>query len=130
LPLHRAAKLSEDNMKRLRATPHDGGDSRQWPEALRLPCHVESNGFYDVYGRMRWDSPAPTLTTRCNSLSNGRFGHPTQNRAITLLEAALLQTFPRRHRFQGSQNAVARQIGNAVPPKLAAGLAKGLMKQL
>jgi len=129
-PLHRAAKLSQENMARLRATPHDGGDSRQWPESLRLPCHVESNGFYDVYGRMRWDSPAPTLTTRCNSLSNGRFGHPTQNRAITLLEAALLQTFPRRHRFQGNQNAIARQIGNAVPPKLAAGLAKGLLKQL
>lgn len=130
LPLHRAARLSPENLERLKATPHDGGDSRQWPKTLRLPCHIESGGFYDVYGRMRWDAPAPTLTTRCNSLSNGRFGHPTQDRAITLLEAALLQTFPRSYRFAGNQNEIARQIGNAVPPKLAAGLARALLKQL
>lgn len=130
MPLHRAANLSPANRERLKATPRDGGDSRQWPETLRLPCHVKSRGFYDVYGRMRWDSPAPTLTTRCNSLSNGRFGHPTQNRAITLLEAGLLQTFPKRYRFKGSQNDIARQIGNAVPPKLAAALVSALLRQL
>lgn len=130
MPLHRAAKLSAKNLERIEATPRDGGDSRDWPEALRLPCHVRSKGFYDVYGRMRWDVPAPTLTTRCNSLSNGRFGHPKQNRAITLLEAAVLQTFPRRYRFKGNQNEIARQIGNAVPPKLAESLARTLLKQL
>jgi DNA (cytosine-5)-methyltransferase 1 len=79
---------------------------------------------------MRWNQPAPTLTTRCISLSNGRFGHPTQQRAITLLEAALLQTFPKRYQFFGNQNEVARQIGNAVPVKLARALGASLIKQL
>ena len=129
-PLHRAARLSKRNLQRVQATPRNGGDSRAWPKSLRLPCHVKSGGFYDVYGRMKWDAPAPTLTTRCNSLSNGRFGHPVQNRAITLLEASILQTFPRRYQFKGNQNDIARQIGNAVPPTLAAALAKSLLRQL
>jgi len=129
-PMHRAARLSTKNLKRLKATPHNGGDSRTWPKGLKLPCHVRSGGFYDVYGRMRWDAPAPTLTTRCNSLSNGRFGHPVQNRALTLLEAAILQTFPRSYHFEGNQNDIARQIGNAVPPKLAEALARSLLKHL
>jgi len=129
-PLHRAARLSKRNLERVQATPRNGGDSRAWPKSLRLPCHLKSGGFYDVYGRMRWDAPAPTLTTRCNSLSNGRFGHPAQNRAITLLEASILQTFPRSYQFKGNQNDIARQIGNAVPPKLAVALAKSLLQQL
>lgn len=128
--LHYAAALSETNVRRIRATPPDGGDSRTWPRHLRLPCRVKAKGFHDVYGRMRWDSPAPTLTTRCNSLSNGRFGHPTQSRAITLLEASLLQTFPKSYRFHGNQSEIARQIGNAVPVKLARTLAASLVKQL
>lgn len=129
-PLHIAANLSEQNLERMKATPIDGGDSRSWPERLRLPCHVRSDGFYDVYGRMHWDHPAPTLTTRCQSLSNGRFGHPTQRRAISLLEAALLQTFPRAYQFTGNQADIARQIGNAVPVKLARALGASLIKQL
>ena len=129
-PLHSAAHLSKLNHKRLRATPLDGGDSRAWPKGLRLRCHVKSGGFYDVYGRMRWDHPAPTLTTRCISLSNGRFGHPEQARAITLLEAALLQTFPRRYKFEGNQGDIARQIGNAVPARLARALGAALVRQL
>lgn len=129
-PLHAAASLSERNRERIQATPRSGGDSRSWPARLRLPCHVKSGGFYDVYGRMDWNLPAPTLTTRCISLSNGRFGHPTQGRAITLLEAALLQTFPRKYRFAGTQAEIARQIGNAVPVKLARALGAALVKQL
>lgn len=129
-PLHFAAALSDTNLERMRVTPIDGGDSRKWPKHLRLPCHVRSDGFYDVYGRMHWKRPAPTLTTRCISLSNGRFGHPTQRRAITLLEAALLQTFPRTYRFAGNQGEVARQIGNAVPVRLARALGASLIKQL
>lgn len=129
-PLHVAARLSSDNLERMRATPKDGGDSRSWPKRLRLPCHVKSEGFYDVYGRMHWDQPAPTLTTRCHSLSNGRFGHPTQRRAISLLEAALLQTFPKSYRFEGNQAEVARQIGNAVPVRLARALGASLIDQL
>ncbi len=128
--LHSAAKLSATNTERIRATPVNGGDSRSWPKRLRLACHVKSKGFSDVYGRMRWDSPAPTLTTRCISLSNGRFGHPSQLRAISLLEAALLQTFPKSYRFHGNQGEVARQIGNAVPVKLARALGSSLIKQL
>lgn len=128
--LHVAAALSETNAQRIRVTPANGGDSRSWPDHLRLPCRVKAKGFHDVYGRMRWNRPSPTLTTRCNSLSNGRFGHPTQSRAITLLEAALLQTFPKRYRFKGNQCQIARQIGNAVPVKLAKALGASLVKQL
>ena len=129
-PHHIAARLSDANLKRLKATPKDGGDSRSWPRTLRLPCHVRSAGFYDVYGRMHWDRPAPTLTTRCQSLSNGRFGHPTQSRAISLLEAALLQTFPMSYRFEGNQADIARQIGNAVPIQLARAIGASLIRQL
>ncbi|MBB5503003.1 site-specific DNA-cytosine methylase [Paraburkholderia sp. MM5384-R2] len=69
---------------------------------------------------MRWDSPAPTITTRFNSLSNGRFGHPDEDRAISIREGATLQTFPKDYLFHGpNQSSLARQIGNAVPPELA-----------
>ncbi len=129
-PLHKAWGLSELNLERIRATPFDGGDSRSWNAKLRLACHRKTTGFYDVYGRMRWDTAAPTLTTRCNSLSNGRFGHPEQDRAISLLEAAILQTFPRRYRFAGNQHEIARQIGNAVPVQLAKVLGRTLLRQL
>ena len=77
------------------------------------------NGFTDVYGRLSWDAPAPALTTRCISYSNGRFGHPLQNRAISVREAACLQTFPLDFVFTGNLNSQARQVGNAVPPLLA-----------
>ena len=85
-----------------------------------LECHRGSYpGHTDVYGRMTWDTPAPTLTGRCNSISNGRYGHPTQDRAISLREAAALQTFPDGYTFFGSNKHVALQIGNAVPVRLA-----------
>ena len=77
------------------------------------------SGFTDVYGRLRWDSPAPALTTRCISYSNGRFGHPEQDRAISVREAACLQTFPPDFVFTGNLNSQARQVGNAVPALLA-----------
>jgi DNA (cytosine-5)-methyltransferase 1 len=118
-PNHRAASLSRLNLTRIKAIS-PGEDRRQWPEELKLDCH--SNGYKghtDVYGRMRWDHPASGLTTRCISLSNGRFGHPDQDRAISVREAACLQTFPRDFIFKGSLNSMARQIGNAVPVILA-----------
>ena len=96
-----------------------GGTHRDWPEHLRLGCHRGRSGHTDVYGRMSWDAPAAGLTTRCASYSNGRFGHPEQNRAISLREAARLQTFPDDFRFEGNMVSVARQIGNAVPVRLA-----------
>ena len=112
---HRAARLSERNLERIRATP-EGGGHQHWPESLRLPCHRKTNGYSDVYGRMSWDHPASGLTTRCISYSNGRFGHPEQDRAISVREAACLQTFPREFVFEGRLGSMARQIGNAVPP--------------
>jgi DNA (cytosine-5)-methyltransferase 1 len=121
--LHRAAILSARNLKRIRRTPPNGGNRRSWSgnTALQLDAYKHAdNIFADVYGRMYWDRPAPTITTRFNSLSNGRFGHPEQHRAISLREGAILQTFPRRFRFVGSNIAsITRQIGNAVPPKMA-----------
>lgn len=118
IPNHQAAKLSPLNLKRIASTP-EGGDRRSWPNDLVLPCHQGHKGHTDVYGRLRWNGPARTLTTRCVSLSNGRFGHPTQNRALSLREAACLQTFPREFLFKGGFVSMAKQIGNAVPVLLA-----------
>jgi len=119
--LHRASRLSEENLRRIMMTPADGGSRAAWGDTdLQIPAYIgKPDHFRDVYGRMRWDEPAPTITTRFNSLSNGRFGHPEQHRAITVREGALLQTFPRSHLFVGPMPSVCRQIGNAVPPALA-----------
>lgn len=117
--VHRAAKLSPLNLKRIQTTPSEGSRS-DWPTHLQLDCHTQGyQGHSDVYGRMRWNTPATGLTTRCISLSNGRFGHPEENRAISVREAACLQTFPRTYRLIGSLNSMARQVGNAVPVRLA-----------
>jgi DNA (cytosine-5)-methyltransferase 1 len=122
------------NLRRIRATAHDGGARESWPRTLQLECHRRSTGarYPSIYGRMWWDKPAPTMTTLCNGIGNGRFGHPRQDRAITLREAALLQTFPRRYDFWPREEklntkAVARMIGNAVPPQLAKALGKALL---
>jgi DNA (cytosine-5)-methyltransferase 1 len=115
---HRAAALSAINFKRIISTPKGGGRA-DWPKRLELVCHQEHSGHTDVYGRMFKNLPAPALTTRCISLSNGRFGHPTQNRAISVREAACIQTFPMGFVFRGNLGSMARQIGNAVPVQLA-----------
>ena len=134
-PDHQAASLSEKNLLRIRNTP-EGGDRRHWPDELRLPCHrsmfeaAGQEGHTDVYGRLAFDKPASGLTTRCISYSNGRFGHPVQDRAISVREAACLQTFPRSFRFLGSLNSKARQIGNAVPPLLAKRIALSLLQSV
>lgn len=116
---HVAARISRRNMERLRNTPADGGDRLCWPERLVLDCHKKTSGYTDVYGRMAWDRPAPTLTGKCNSISNGRYGHPEQHRAISLREAASIQTFPDDYVFYGLSGQVARQVGNAVPVEFA-----------
>lgn len=118
VPNHRAASLSKRNLERIRATP-EGGSHRCWPTRLKLRCHEATGGYSDVYGRMSWDRPASGLTTRCISYSNGRFGHPEQDRAISVREAASLQTFPLDFEFTGSLGSMARQIGNAVPVRVA-----------
>jgi len=125
IPNHAAASITPLNTERIRNTPHDGGDRRSWPKRLMLDCHKTIYaGHTDVYGRMAWDTPAPALTGRCDSISNGRYGHPEQDRAISLREAAALQTFPDRYVFFGSNKHVALQIGNAVPVRLAEELGK------
>ncbi len=117
-PSHRAAELSELNMARIAATP-EGGGRDNWPDHLLLDCHRNHKGHTDVYGRLAWNKPAAGLTTRCISYSNGRFGHPEQDRAISVREAACLQTFPTSFVFSGNLNSKARQVGNAVPPAMA-----------
>ena len=117
-PEHQASSLSEINMQRICATP-EGGGRDSWPKELLLECHKGKKGHSDTYGRMSWNKPASGLTTRCLSYSNGRFGHPEQNRAISLREAACIQTFPRSFRFSGKLQSKARQVGNAVPPLMA-----------
>lgn len=118
-PNHQATELSKLNLKRIKATP-EGGDRRDWPEELWLTCHSNGHtGHTDVYGRIKWDELSSCLTTKCISLSNGRFGHPEQHRAISAREAACLQTFPRDFIFEGGISSIGRQIGNAVPILLA-----------
>lgn len=137
-PLHRARLLSPLNKKRIKATPKDGGNSRSWSDDLVLECHKKDTGSTyrgSVYGRMRWDEPAPTMTTQCTGIGNGRYGHPEQNRAITLREAALFQTFPKNYKFiapdeQITTSKLARFIGNAVPVRAGEVIAKSIEKHI
>jgi DNA (cytosine-5)-methyltransferase 1 len=129
--LHRSQSLAEKNKKRLKLTPKNGGTRMAWKDDPELQIEAykgKDNIFRDVYGRMKWDKPASTITTRFNSISNGRFGHPTQNRAISLLEGALLQTFRRSYYFLGKTDSIiAKHIGNAVPPIFAQKLANRII---
>ena len=134
--LHRCAALGEKNMKRMKATPYGGG-WKDWPNDLRLDCHKRPSGhsFGSVYGRMKWDEPSPTMTTQCTGIGNGRFGHPEQDRAISIREAALLQTFPINYRFFENESEVSitkasRYIGNAVPPRLGEVIAKSIIEHI
>ncbi len=134
--LHRCRMLSPINLQRIHATPY-GGSWKDWPEELLLECHKRENGktFSSVYGRMTWDAPSPTMTTLCTGLGNGRFGHPNQDRAISIREAALLQTFPMNYRFFPDEDSVAitkasRYIGNAVPPRLGEIIAESIKNHL
>jgi DNA (cytosine-5)-methyltransferase 1 len=122
--IHRASALSSVNLTRIRSsTP--GGTWRDWPDELRAACHAKDTGatYPSVYGRMEWDKPSPTITTQCFGYGNGRFGHPEQDRAISLREAAMLQGFPRNYSFLPDDEPVSfatlgRLIGNAVPVTL------------
>ena len=134
--MHRARALSEINLQRIKATK-EGGSWKDWPEQLLLECHKKESGatYSSVYGRMKWDEPAPTMTTHCTGLGNGRFGHPEQDRAITLREAAAFQTFPKKFRFFRNKkdfnpSVVCRQIGNAVPPRLGEIIGQSIVKHL
>lgn len=122
IPNHRSDKLSEKNLKRIRYLK-PGQGRQHLPENLLIAAHKkgtpEKIGHRNVYGRMDWDSVAPTLTARFDSFTRGQFGHPVQDRSISLREGAALQTFPDSYKFVGTKVEVARQIGNAVPPQLA-----------
>src|SRR5207249_7390346 len=111
-----------------------GGTWQDWPVALRAPCHQRESGatFRNVYARMEWDEPAPTITTMAYNFGTGRFGHPEQDRAISLREAAILQGFPQTYRFVRRNGPVeflsmGRLIGNAVPPMIAKAVGGALM---
>ena len=114
-PLHTARVHQPIAIERLKAISKDGGSRFELPEHLELACHRSHRGHPDVYGRMRWDDVAPTLTTGCTDVTRGRYAHPDADRAITVREAALLQTFPRNYRFFGSLKSIAEQVGNAIP---------------
>ena len=132
-PVHSASTLSPLNLRRILASKA-GGTWRDWPPALLAECHRKSTGltYPSVYGRMEWDAPAPTITTQCFGYGNGRFGHPEQNRAISLREAAMLQTFPRSYQLlEPGKHAkfavLGRLIGNAVPVRVGEVVAESFL---
>jgi len=134
--LHSAPSLSELNLKRIKAST-SGGTWRDWNEDLIATCHRKSSGetYPSVYGRMEWDAPSPTITTQCFGYGNGRFGHPEQDRAISLREAAILQTFPSCYQFlpagkKARFSVLGRLIGNAVPVKIGEVVATSLFRHL
>lgn len=121
-PLHICSELSDLNMRRIKASKA-GGTWKDWSSDLIAECHKKDSGksFRSVYGRMEWDKPAPTITTQCYGFGNGRFGHPSQHRAISMREAAIFQTFPEDYKFTDGKvfiKKVSRMIGNAVPVRL------------
>ncbi len=135
-PLHRTSGLSELNLRRIRHS-NPGGSWKDWPEELRAGCHRRDTGesYGSVYGRMKWDEPSPTMTTQCHGFGNGRFGHPEQDRAISIREAALLQTFPPGYAFVAPDTpwhieTIARHIGNAVPVNLGRVIARSIRRHV
>jgi DNA (cytosine-5)-methyltransferase 1 len=134
--LHMASRLSALNLRRIEAS-RPGGTWRDWDPDLRAACHRRLQGatYPSVYGRMEWDKIAPTITTQCFGYGNGRFGHPDQDRAISLREAAMLQTFPRTYRFTSPDerirfNKLGRLIGNAVPVRIGEIVAEVLLQHV
>ena len=130
ISLHRRDRLSPLNLKRMKSLK-EGQGRDDLPMELRADCHkIDSSviGFRNVYGRMIWDDVAPTITARFDSFTSGQFGHPVQNRSISLREGALLQCFPMDFVFTGNKVDIARQIGNAVPPLLAKQIGKSIIE--
>lgn len=131
-PGHRSDRLSPLNLQRIRSIK--AGQARQdLPKHLLAKCHqvsADKIGHRNVYGRMAWDEVAPTITARFDSFTRGKFGHPVQDRSISLYEGALLQTFPKDYKFKGTKVQIARQIGNAVPPKFAKALGASIKRCL
>lgn len=134
--LHISPMLTDINIKRIKQSKQ-GGSWHDWDEELLPNCYKKTSGqsYKSVYGRMSWDDVAPTLTTQFINYGTGRFGHPEQDRAISLREGALLQSFPIEYQFidedeKINMRKIARQIGNAVPPKLGEHIGKSVLKHL
>ncbi len=135
-PLHQACELSPLNLKRIRASK-PGGTWRDWDETLRASCHRKRSGktYPSVYGRMTWDDPSPTMTTQYYGFGNGRFGHPEQDRAISLREGAVLQSFSNTYRFVPrsapvSRKTIGRLVGNAVPVNLGRAIGESIVSHV
>lgn len=135
-PMHKASKLSDINLKRIQQSV-PGGNWTDWNEDLVLDCHKKETGktYKSVYGRMEWGKPAPTITTQYYGYGNGRFGHPEQNRAISLREGAILQSFPIGYKLLNDENKlttreIGKHIGNAVPVKLGVAIGKSILNHL
>lgn len=131
--LHKSRSLTKINLKRIKRSK-PGGTWEDWPEELRSACHRKASGstFRNVYARMVWDEPSPTITTMAYNFGTGRFGHPEQDRALTLREAANLQSFPADYEFVAPDDPVrfaplGRLIGNAVPPRLAEAVGRAIV---
>lgn len=133
-PLHDwKTKRTKEMEEYFTVLPKDGGSRKDTPKEYWRPCHIKSpNSFRDVYGRMKWDDVAPTITGGCDNPSKGRFIHPEENRAITLREAALLQSFPKHYKFATSKGktSVALMIGNALPPDFIEYISKSIKTSL
>ena len=135
-PLHRSQKLSELNKQRImHSVP--GGTWKDWPDNLILDCHRKNKGksYSSVYGRMKWNEPSPTITTEFYNYGSGRFGHPDQNRALSLREGALIQTFPKDYEFAPnndikSMSKTATHIGNAVPVLLGKAIGDSIQNNI
>lgn len=134
--LHRAWSLTPINKKRIKQSI-PGGTWLDWDEKLRSPCHKKESGntYRAVYGRMCWDKPAPTITTQFYSYGTGRFGHPAQDRALSLREGALLQTFPKYYDFIDPEKSfsftrIGIHIGNSVPVRLGVIIGRSILKHL
>ena len=135
-PLHRCSELSPLNLARIKVSV-PGGSWKDWPDDLRTECHSRESGrgYVSVYGRMNWDEPAPTVTTQFYGFGNGRFGHPEQERAISLREGAMLQSFPKGYRFvkpgdEIKMKTLGRLIGNAVPVKLGEAIGRSIVRHV
>lgn len=135
-PLHIAPSLSRINIARIQHSI-PGGTWRDWPEELMLECHKKERGrsYASVYGRMEWNDLSPTITTQFIGYGTGRFGHPEQNRALTLREGAILQSFPANYQFVSPDESIpiriiARHIGNAVPPRLGEVIGQSIINSL
>jgi DNA (cytosine-5)-methyltransferase 1 len=135
-PLHAASGLSDLNYQRIKASK-PGGSWRDWPKNLIAKCHRKDTGksYCGVYGRMRWDEPAPTLTTQFYGFGSGRFGHPSQARGLSLREGAILQGFPQDYSFVSKGESVqfkvlGRLIGNAVPVDLGRAIGESIIEHV